>query len=85
VNKEADLIGKTIRDTGFRGRFDAAVIAVKRNNVKQGGRIGDIVLQKVRAGSAAAGQLPLNTAPVRLVSRSAAPCMWRLCGGISSF
>ncbi|KAI8476576.1 MAG: putative sodium/sulfate cotransporter 3 [Monoraphidium minutum] len=41
-----DIVGKNIRDTGFRGRFGAAVIAVKRKNVKQTGRIGDIVLQK---------------------------------------
>jgi len=46
VAADADLIGKTIRDTGFRGRFDAAVIAVKRNDVKQGGRLGDVVLRK---------------------------------------
>ena len=35
VAADADIIGKNIRETGFRGRFDAAVIAVKRNNVKQ--------------------------------------------------
>jgi Trk K+ transport system NAD-binding subunit len=46
VAPKADIIGKTVRETGFRGRFDAAVIAVKRNNVKQGGRLGDVVLQK---------------------------------------
>jgi hypothetical protein len=32
------MIGRSIRDIGFRGRFDAAVIAVKRNDVKQVGR-----------------------------------------------
>ncbi len=46
VTPKADLIGQTIRDSGFRGRFDAAVIAVKRDNVKQGGRLGDVVLRK---------------------------------------
>lgn len=35
VAPNANIIGLNIRDTGFRGRFDAAVIAVKRNNVKQ--------------------------------------------------
>jgi len=46
VQAHAPLIGHTIRDTGFRGRFDAAVIAVKRHNVKQGGRLGDVVVEK---------------------------------------
>lgn len=35
VTAGSNVIGRTIRDTGFRGRFDAAVIAVKRNNIKQ--------------------------------------------------
>jgi K+/H+ antiporter YhaU regulatory subunit KhtT len=47
VCNSADVIGQTIRDTGFRSRFDAAVIAVKRNNMKQGGRLGDVALKKV--------------------------------------
>lgn len=46
VAANSDLIGRSIRDIGFRGRFDAAVIAVKRNDVKQSGRLGDLVLAK---------------------------------------
>ncbi|GBF89760.1 sodium sulfate co-transporter [Raphidocelis subcapitata] len=46
VAPNAPIIGRSIRDTGFRGRFDAAVIAVKRGHVKQGGRLGDVVLRK---------------------------------------
>jgi hypothetical protein len=42
----APVIGQSIRDSGFRGRFGAAVVAVRRNWVKRGGRIGDLVLQK---------------------------------------
>lgn len=38
-------MGQTIRDTGFRGRFNAAVIAVKRSKVRQPGRLGDLTLQ----------------------------------------
>lgn len=45
VARRADVIGRTIRETGFRGRFDAAVIAVKRNKVRQAGRIGDLELR----------------------------------------
>eukprot|EP00983_Pelagomonas_calceolata_P031517 988371-Pelagomonas_calceolata.AAC.1 len=35
----------SIRAAGFRGRFNAAVVAVKRNNKRVNGKIGDIVLQ----------------------------------------
>ena len=45
VKKGSSLIGKNIREIGFRGRFNAAVIAVKRSKSVQPGRIGDIVLQ----------------------------------------
>jgi hypothetical protein len=62
VSNRADVIGTNIRDTGFRSRFDAAVIAVKRNNVKQGGRLGDVVLKKgdVLVLSVGAGFDPKN-------------------------
>ena len=35
----------SIRAAGFRGRFGAAVVAVKRDRKRVDGRIGDIVLQ----------------------------------------
>lgn len=38
-------LGQSIRDFGFRARYDAAVIAVARNGDRVSGRIGDIVLQ----------------------------------------
>jgi len=38
-------LGQSIRDFGFRARYDAAVIAVARNGERVSGRIGDIVLQ----------------------------------------
>jgi K+/H+ antiporter YhaU regulatory subunit KhtT len=46
VKKGAAVVGKNIRDIGFRGRFGAAVIAVKRSKVRQPGRLGDLVLQE---------------------------------------
>jgi K+/H+ antiporter YhaU regulatory subunit KhtT len=46
VKKGAAVVGKNIRDIGFRGRFNAAVIAVKRSKVRQPGRLGDLVLQE---------------------------------------
>lgn len=45
VRKGAPLAGQSIRAVGFRGRFQAAVIAVKRAKSLQPGRLGDIVLQ----------------------------------------
>lgn len=39
------LIGKTIREGGFRKRYHAVVIAVARSGERIPGRIGDIVLQ----------------------------------------
>jgi K+/H+ antiporter YhaU regulatory subunit KhtT len=45
VKKGAPIIGQGIRDIGFRGRFNAAVIAVKRSKVRQPGRLGDLALQ----------------------------------------
>ncbi|WIA31323.1 hypothetical protein OEZ86_002225 [Tetradesmus obliquus] len=43
--KGSQLVGQSVRQIGFRGRFGAAVIAVKRSKALQPGRIGDIVLQ----------------------------------------
>jgi len=45
VKKGAAVVGKNIREIGFRGRFNAAVIAVKRSKVRQPGSLGDLVLQ----------------------------------------
>ncbi|MBL9141644.1 MAG: SLC13 family permease, partial [Phycisphaerae bacterium] len=38
-------IGSTIRDFGFRRRYDAAVVAVARNGERVLGRIGDVSLE----------------------------------------
>lgn len=46
VKKGAPVVGTSIRDIGFRGRFNAAVIAAKRAKVRQPGRLGDLVLQE---------------------------------------
>lgn len=39
------LVGKTIREGGFRSRYEAVVIAVARSGERLGGKIGDIVLE----------------------------------------
>ena len=39
------LLEQTIRDSNFRARYNAAVIAVHRGGTRQAGRVGDIVLR----------------------------------------
>ncbi|UBM62470.1 SLC13 family permease [Candidatus Sulfidibacterium hydrothermale] len=44
VSPNSGLIGKTVKESNFRGRFDAAIIAVHRNGEKIRGKIGDVKL-----------------------------------------
>lgn len=45
VSERNPLVGQTIRDGGFRRRYQAVVIAVARAGERVAGRIGDIVLR----------------------------------------
>ena len=36
---------KTLKKAGFRARFDAAVVAVRREGCALSGKLGDIILQ----------------------------------------
>jgi di/tricarboxylate transporter len=45
ISPGSPLVGSNIRDAGFRGRYNAAVIAVHRHGERIEGRIGDIVLR----------------------------------------
>jgi len=45
VSFNSSLIGKKVKDTDFRARFDAAIVAIHRNGVKLSGKIGDIELK----------------------------------------
>ncbi len=44
VSPNSSLIDKTVKETGFRGKFDAAIVAVHRNGEKLRGKIGEITL-----------------------------------------
>jgi di/tricarboxylate transporter len=44
VSPNSGLIDKTVKETGFRGKFDAAIVAVHRNGERLRGKIGDIKL-----------------------------------------
>ncbi len=45
VSKTSPVVGKTIRDSDFRARYNAAVVAVHRGGERLHGRVGDIVLR----------------------------------------
>jgi len=41
----SSLIAKTVKETNFRARFDAAIVAIHRNGERLKGKIGDIELE----------------------------------------
>lgn len=45
VSRTSPLVGQTIRDSNFRARYNAAVIAVHRGGVSLRGRVGDIEIE----------------------------------------
>jgi di/tricarboxylate transporter len=45
VSANSGLIGDTVKSTGFRGAYDSAIIAIKRNGVRLSGSIGEQVLR----------------------------------------
>ncbi len=45
VNPNSTLIGKQVRNTDFRNRYDAAIVAIHRNGERLSGRIGDATIK----------------------------------------
>jgi di/tricarboxylate transporter len=45
IKEESVLKGRTLKNTGFRARFDAAVVAVRREGERISGKLGDIELK----------------------------------------
>lgn len=45
MNNNSSLINKTVKQSDFRNRYNAAIVAIHRNGKKVSGRIGDIALQ----------------------------------------
>ncbi|KAA3645941.1 MAG: SLC13 family permease, partial [Bacteroidetes bacterium] len=45
VSFNSSLIGKMVKETDFRARFDAAIVAIHRNGEKLKGKIGEIELR----------------------------------------
>ena len=46
VSWDSEFHGKSVRDIGFRTRFNAAIIAVRRGGVPLEGKIGDMILER---------------------------------------
>ncbi len=45
VSHNSTLIDKTVREAGFRGKYDAAILAIHRNGEKISGKIGQVRLK----------------------------------------
>ncbi|WP_417762103.1 SLC13 family permease [Shewanella sp.] len=44
VRQESVLVGRTLKSTGFRSLFDAAVVAIRRDGQNISGKLGDVVI-----------------------------------------
>ena len=45
ISQNSSLSGKKVRDTDFRAKYDAVILAVHRNGEKLSGKVGEIVLK----------------------------------------
>ncbi|CAM5202291.1 SLC13 family permease [Alishewanella longhuensis] len=45
IKEESAIIGKSLKESGFRARFDAAVVAIRRDGGRVSGKLGDITLK----------------------------------------
>lgn len=45
IKEDSVLVGKTLKGTGFRARFDAAVVAIRRDGGRVTGKLGEVFLQ----------------------------------------
>ena len=45
IKADSAIAGKTLKKSGFRARFDAAVVAIRREGCALSGKLGEIVLQ----------------------------------------
>jgi len=45
VRSESIIVGRTLKTTGFRALFDAAVVAIRRDGEQVSGKLGDVVIR----------------------------------------
>ncbi|QOL27280.1 SLC13 family permease [Thalassotalea sp. LPB0316] len=46
IKPGATVIGKTLKSAGFRARFDAAVVAIRRDGERLSGKLGEVVIKE---------------------------------------
>ena len=46
IANRSNLIGRTLKEAGFRDRFDAAVVAMQRDGEPVSGKLGEVILQE---------------------------------------
>ena len=46
IKPDSAVVGKTLKSAGFRARFDAAVVAIRREGTTLSGKLGEITLQQ---------------------------------------
>ena len=44
MTKTADLVGRTVREVSWQGRFGLIPVAIQRGNGREDGRLNDVVL-----------------------------------------
>ncbi len=73
ISHDSTLAGRTVKETNFRSRFDAAVVAIHRNSERITGKIGQV---KIRSGDvllmvagADFNNNSINTRDFHLISR----------------
>ena len=45
IKPDSAIVGETLKSAGFRARFDAAVVAIRREGTSLSGKLGDITVQ----------------------------------------
>ena len=45
IKPDSTIVGKTLKKSGFRARFDAAVVAIKREGSSLSGKLGEMVIK----------------------------------------
>ena len=45
IKHDSAIVGETLKSAGFRARFDAAVVAIRREGTSLSGKLGDITVQ----------------------------------------
>ena len=45
IKPDSAIVGKTLKQSGFRARFDAAVVAIKREGCSLSGKLGELVIK----------------------------------------